>query len=265
MHSAEREKVILETLNQKGFISFQDLELCIEASPATLRRDLERLTNAGLITRVHGGAKRVEPPTTGKQSGPDVNQHLAGVPFEENVNLHRAQKEAIGRAAAKLCSAGEAVMIDGGSTTLQMCQHLRGLKVQALTNSLPIVSALLMQPGTRVLVPAGQVFPEQNIILAASGDDGMPRFHAPKLFMSAAAVGPAGLMQADILLVAAEQRLIERADKIIALLDSSKFHGPSGHVVCPLEEIDVLVTDKGLSSKHADMVERAGIKLIVAS
>jgi DeoR family transcriptional regulator, ulaG and ulaABCDEF operon transcriptional repressor len=83
--------------------------------------------------------------------------------------------------------------------------------------------------------------------------------------MSAAAVGPAGLMQADILLVAAEQRLIERADKIIALLDSSKFHGPSGHVVCQLEEIDVLVTDKGLSSKHADMVERAGIQLIVAS
>ena len=58
----------------------------------------------------------------------------------------------------------------------------------------------------------------------------MPRFHAPKLFMGAAALGPTGLMQADIILVTAERRLIERADEIIVLADSSKFAGPSGHV-----------------------------------
>jgi DeoR family ulaG and ulaABCDEF operon transcriptional repressor len=75
------------------------------------------------------------------------------------------------------------VTIDGGSTTLQMCPHLAGLDLQVLTNSLHIVSALLPQPDTRVLAPAGTVFREQNIILSAEGEDRMPRFHAPKLFM----------------------------------------------------------------------------------
>jgi DeoR family transcriptional regulator, ulaG and ulaABCDEF operon transcriptional repressor len=263
MHSAEREKLILETVNQRGFISFQDLEQRIAASPATIRRDLERMMVAGLLTRVRGGAKKNESKNA-KRSAPDPGQHLTGVPFDQNVNLHKEEKEAIGRAAAKLCNAGEAVMIDGGSTTLRMCQHVRGLNLQVLTNSLRIVSALLLQPGTRVLVPAGQVFPEQNIILAASSDDGMQRFHAPKLFMSAAAAGSAGLMQADIMLVGVERRLIDRADEIIVLLDSSKFDGPSGHIVCGLDEIDVLITDRGVSPRHAQMVQDAGVRLIVA-
>jgi DeoR family ulaG and ulaABCDEF operon transcriptional repressor len=155
-------------------------------------------------------------------------------------------------------------MIDGGSTTLQMCPHLDGLALQVLTNSLHIVSALLPQPTTRILVPSGQVFREQNIVLSAAGDDGMPRFHAPKLFMGAASMGPAGLMQADVILVAAERRLIERADEIIVLVDSSKFSGPSGNVVCSLDEIDVVVTDSGIEPHHVAMMEAAGIRVIIA-
>jgi len=191
MHSAERDKLILETLDQRGFISFQDLEKHLTASAATIRRDLQRLDDAGLVSRVRGGVKRANnaPEPTGRT--------LSGVPFHENIHRNRPQKEAIGRAAAKLCNVGEGVMIDGGSTTLQMCPHLAGLNLQVLTNSLHIVNALLAQSGTRVLVPGGQVFPEQNIILSAAGDDGMPRFHAPRLFMGAASLGPAGLMQAD--------------------------------------------------------------------
>jgi DeoR family ulaG and ulaABCDEF operon transcriptional repressor len=136
--------------------------------------------------------------------------------------------------------------------------------MQVLTNSLHIVNALLTQSGTRVLVPAGQVFPEQNIILSADADEGMPRFHAPKLFMGAASLGPAGLMQADIILVTAERRLIDRADQIIVLVDSSKFEGPSGHVVCALQEIDIVVSDSAISTEHAKMLQRAEVRLIVA-
>jgi DeoR family ulaG and ulaABCDEF operon transcriptional repressor len=141
---------------------------------------------------------------------------------------------------------------------------LAGLNLQVLTNSLHIVSALLLQSGTRLLVPAGQVFPEQNIILTVAGDDGMSRFHAPKLFMGAASLGPAGLMQADIILVAAERRLIERADEIIVLIDSSKFEGPSGHVVCHLDEIDTVVTDNGISQQHTKMLQAAGVRVVIA-
>lgn len=266
MHSAEREKLILEYLHQKGFVSFKDLERRVEASPATLRRDLERLTSAGLITRVRGGARRAEgarpPAASSAQEAPEAA--LTGVPFHENIHRNRPQKEAIGRAAAQLCNAGEAVMIDGGSTTLQMCRHLAGLNMQVLTNSLHIVNALLTQRGTQVLVPAGQVFREQNIILSTEGDDGMQRFHAPRLFMGAASIGPAGLMQADIVLIGAERRFMERADEIIVLVDSSKFTGPSGHVVCPLQDIDLLVTDSGITAEHKAMLEKAGVQLVVA-
>jgi len=263
MHSAEREKLILECLEQRGFVSFQDLETKVRASAATIRRDLTRLTEAGVITRVHGGAKLV-PPKGSSAAGKGARSNLLGVPFHENINLNRRQKELVGREAAKLCSAGEGVMIDGGSTTLQMCPHVAGLNLQVLTNSLHIVNALLSQAGTRLLVPGGQVFREQNIILSAAGDDGMPSFHAPKLFMGAAALGPAGLVQADIILVAAERRLITRADEIVVLVDSSKFAGPSGHVVCPLSEIDIVITDQGISDKHAKMLEKVGVKLIIA-
>jgi DeoR family transcriptional regulator, ulaG and ulaABCDEF operon transcriptional repressor len=133
-----------------------------------------------------------------------------------------------------------------------------------LTNSLHIVNALLPQPETRVMVPSGTVFREQNIILAPAGEDSMPRFHAPKLFMGAAAVGAQGVMQQDVILVAAERRFIERADEVILLVDSSKFQASSGAIVCELSGIDVLITDAGIGKRTADLIKAAGVRLIVA-
>ncbi|MDX2276630.1 MAG: DeoR/GlpR family DNA-binding transcription regulator [Hyphomonadaceae bacterium] len=259
MHSNEREELILSLIRDKGFVSFRDLERRIVGSPATIRRDLERLALEGKLKRVHGGAKRVDAADMGA-----APSSLAGVPFHENVHLNLGEKQLIGKAAAALCQPGEGVMIDGGSTTLQMCPHLAGLNLQVLTNSLHIVAALIGQRGTRVLVPAGAVFPEQNIILSVFGEDGMPRFHAPRLFMGAASIGPQGLMQADVVLVAGERRLIERADEVIVLADASKFEGSSGNVVCALEEIDTIITDSRIKRKAADMVAAAGVRLLIA-
>jgi DeoR family transcriptional regulator, ulaG and ulaABCDEF operon transcriptional repressor len=263
MHANEREALTMSLLNELGFVSFRHLEKRISGSPATIRRDLERLADEGKLIRVRGGIKAVG----GASALPSVLAtalHLAGVPFHENIARHADEKRAIGQAAAALCTPGEGVMIDGGSTTLQMCPHLAGLNLQVLTNSLHIVSALINQNGTRILVPSGAVFPEQNIILPVFGEEGMPRFHAPKLFMGAAAIGPAGLMQADPILVAGERRLIERADEIIVMVDASKFDGPSGNVVCGLEEIDVIITDDRLGDTAAQMLERAGVRLTIA-
>lgn len=257
MHASEREAAILDLIGKRGFITFRELEREFRASPATLRRDLERLASGGRIKRVHGGARLID---SDRDSA--TPQALQGVPFHQNVNRNPVQKRAIGKAAAALCSRGEAVMIDGGSTTLQMCKHLNGLDLQVLTNSLHIVSALLGQAGTRILVSGGAVFREQNIILAADGDDPMPRFHAPKFFMGATSVGLQGVMQPDIVLVGAEHRLIERAQQLILLVDSSKFEGPSGHVVCALDEVDIVVTDSGIQPAHRRMLREAGIKVI---
>ena len=256
-HAEEREQVILRLLDDRGFVAFRELERDIRASSATLRRDLDRLESEGRITRVHGGAK-VPDDRSSAGSG------LRGIPFSENISRNAAQKSIIGKAAATLCTSGEGVIIDGGSTTLQMCAHLEGKHLQVLTNSLHIVSALLAQTGTRVLVPGGAVFREQDIILSAAGDDLMPRFYATKLFMGATAVGPQGIMQPDIVLVASERRLIDRAEQLILLVDSSKFQGPSGNVLCGLEEIDVVVTDAGIGTAHRKMLKAAGVQVFVA-
>ncbi|MBQ1542726.1 DeoR/GlpR transcriptional regulator [Caulobacter sp. CCUG 60055] len=259
MHVAEREQLILKLLEQRGFIGFQELDQKLDASAATIRRDLERMAAQGLIERVRGGAK-----LPALEGGLGEKQNLTGISFHENLSLNRSQKEAIGRAAAALCAPGEAVIIDGGSTTLQMCPHLEPLGLQVLTNSLHIVSALLQQPSTRVSVPAGGLFREQNIILSPFEDDGMGRFHATRLFMGAASVGRHGLMQADTLLVQAERRLLDRAEEIVVLVDSSKFRGPAGHLVCTLEDIDVVVTDRGVDAADRAMLENAGCRVIIS-
>ncbi|MEO5598301.1 MAG: DeoR/GlpR family DNA-binding transcription regulator [Novosphingobium sp.] len=261
MHASEREELILEATGRTGFVTYRDLEALLDASPATIRRDLARLETAGRIVRVHGGAKL----TAAQQPRHDLalNLQLAGTPFAESITQNLAAKRAIGLAAAELCGPGEGVMIDGGSTTLQMCPHLAGLELQVLTNSLHIVNALLPQAGTRILVPSGALFREQNIILAPAGEDSMPRFHAPKLFMGAAAVGLQGVMQADVILVAAERRLIDRAEQVVLLVDSSKFASSSGAIVCGLDEVDVLITDAGIAPEHAAMLRKAGVEVVI--
>jgi DeoR family transcriptional regulator, ulaG and ulaABCDEF operon transcriptional repressor len=229
-------------------------------SPATLQRELAPLAQ---IARMPG------PTLSLASQRPALSQDAIapappGASANESSHRNRHQKEWIGREAAKLCSPKEAVMIDGGSTTLRMCAHLAGLNLQVLTNSLLVVNALLAQKGTRVLVPGGQVFAEQNMILSAAVDDDMPRFHAPKLFMGAAAIGPDGLVQADFIVVAAKRRLVDRAERIIVLADSSKFDCSSGQVVCGLEEIDIVITDAGVTPQSTAMLEQNGVKVLIA-
>src|SRR6185437_16108392 len=250
MHASQRDVEILRLLKSQGFVSFRELCGRLDASSATIRRDLERLESEGRLARVRGGARA---------AGAGEPEHLVGAPFEINRTRHAAEKAAIGRAAAALCRPGEAVIIDGGTTTFQMCAHLAGLELQVLTGSLHIIGELLPQPGTRLAAPGGQIFREQNIILSPFEDDGLARYHAAKMFMGAAAIGPRGLMQADALLIQAEQKLLFRADALIVLADSSKFRASASFFVCGLEEIDVVVTDAGITAAETAMLRAAGV------
>jgi DeoR family transcriptional regulator, ulaG and ulaABCDEF operon transcriptional repressor len=258
MHSSQRDAEISRLLHSQGFISFKQLCQQLDASSATIRRDLERLETQGLIERVRGGARLKE----GSRSAP--SDRLVGAPFEQNKARHAEQKAAIGRAAAKLCTRGEAIIIDGGTTTFQMCSYLEGLDLQVLTNSLHIVNVLLPQPGARVSVPGGAIFREQNIILSPFEDDGINRYHASKLFMGAAAVGAKGLMQADVVLIQAEQKLMDKVDQLIVLVDSSKFRASASFVVCDLDAIDIVITDAGVRDEDVRMLKSHNVEVIIA-
>ena len=257
MHASERETKILRLLQQHGFVSFRRLCSELDASTATIRRDLSRLEADGRIARVRGGARM-----TAKAAV--TADWFAGASFEDSLARNVAQKTAIGRAAAALCVPGESIIIDGGTTTFQMCAHLDGLDLQVATNSLHIVGELLRQPTTRVSVPSGVIFREQSIILSPFDDDGLARFHASKLFMGAAAVGDRGLMQADVVLVRAEQKLMNRADKLVVLVDSTKFRATASFVVCGLDRIDTVVTDSGASADEVAMLRSGGIEVVIA-
>lgn len=256
MHVHERDTLIAQALSARGFVSFQELCARLDASAATIRRDLERLEKEGRLTRVRGGARSASPRLP--------QDHLAGTPFEINRARNAEKKAAIGRAAAKLLKPEDAIIIDGGTTTFQMCPHLRDLDIQVLSNSLYIVDELLKQPSVRVLIPGGAVFREQNILLSPFEEDGLQRYHASKMFMGAAAIGRQGLMQADGVLIQAEQRLMERADKLIVLADSSKFLASASFVLCALPRVDVLVTDKGVRKDDLALLKSHKVETIIA-
>jgi DeoR family ulaG and ulaABCDEF operon transcriptional repressor len=257
MHASERESEILKLLQRQGFVSFRRLCSELAASTATIRRDLSRLEADGRIARVRGGARM-------KVNTAAQADWLVGARFEDNLTRNVAQKSAIGRAAAALCHPGESIIIDGGTTTLQMCAHLDGLGLQVLTNSLHVVGELARQRTTRVSLPSGAIFREQSIILSPFDDDGLARHHASKLFMGAAAVGERGLMQADVILIQAEQKLMDRADKLIVLVDSTKFRASASFVVCGVDRIDTLVTDAGASSEDVARLRSRGVEVLIA-
>ena len=257
MHSTEREKLILDALRGRGFVSYRDLEAALDASPATIRRDLARLEGEAKLARVHGGAKT----TSGEDDeAPRAGLTLQGTPFDASLGHNLGAKRAIGAAAAALCSPGEGVMIDGGTTTLQMCPYLDGLDLQVLTNSLHIVNALLPLADTQLLVPSGTIFREQNIILAPSGEDSMPDFHATRLFIGASAVSPRGIFQPDAVLVASQRRLLDHAEEIVLLADASKLQLTSGAIVCAVSRIDRLITDAGADPEMLRHLQDAGLK-----
>jgi DeoR family ulaG and ulaABCDEF operon transcriptional repressor len=256
MHATERDRVILSLLDEQGFVSLRDLATWITASRATLRRDLERLQASGKLRRVRGGVQST--------NGADhtSRQHLRGVPFHENIRLNHAAKRAIGKAAAELCRPGDAVIIDGGSTTLEMCPHLEPLRLQVFTNSLHIVTALLPQQHTRVAIPGGVVFREQNIIMHPFDDTTTYRFHAAMMFVGAAAVTRFGLMKNDIMQVQAERKLLALAERVIALVDSSKFSTSAAHSLCELSRVHTLITDRGIDETSLKMLKANNIKVI---
>jgi DeoR family ulaG and ulaABCDEF operon transcriptional repressor len=190
---------------------------------------------------------------------------LRGAPFHQSVRLNHERKAAIGRAAVTLCREGESIIIDGGSTTLEMCPYLQGLGLRVLCNSLYVVEALMKHADTRIDLVAGTLFREQNMVLPLEGHDGCADFHARRMFMGATSVGPQGVMQSDLIVARAEQGLLGRAEKLILLVDSSKFEAPKGHPVCSLEEVNVVITDTGISNEHRRMLNDAGIRVIAVA
>lgn len=256
MHEKERHRIILSAVQDRPVVTVVDLCALTGASEATIRRDIAALHVQKKLRRVRGGAESLNP-----------NQlpGLAGRPFSLNQSINTAQKQAIARAAVDMCEDGESIIINGGTTTFQMVHPLASRRLQVFTNSFPIAEHLLKNSKCTIMLSGGTIYREQNIILSPFDNDVTRNFYARRMFMGAQGVGPLGLMEADPLLIQAEQKLIGQADELVVLVDSTKFENRSSLVLCGLNRIDTLITDDGISDKAAAMLEAADVKLIVAS
>lgn len=255
MHESERHRIILSAVEDRPVVTVPDLCQLTGASEATIRRDIAALHMEKKLRRVRGGAESINPPQF---------VGLAGRPFAINETRAVSQKQAIARAAVELCQDGEPIIINGGTTTFQMVHPLATRRLQVFTNSFPIAEHLLKNSKNTIMLSGGAIYREQNIILSPFDNDVTRNFYARRMFMGAQGLGPLGLMEADPLLIQAEQKLIGQADELIVLADSSKFKNRSSLVLCPLDRIDTIITDEGIGDREAAMLEGADVNLIVA-
>lgn len=255
MHEKERHTIILSAVEERPVVTVSDLCNMTGASEATIRRDIATLHQENLLRRVRGGAEALSPPQF---------VGLAGRPFSVNETMRIEEKQAIAAAAVDLCDDGDAIIINGGTTTFQMVHPLAGRRMQVFTNSFPIAEHLLKHSKNTVMLSGGTIYREQNIILSPFDNDVTRNFCARRMFMGAQGLGPLGLMEADPLLIQAEQKLIGQADELVVLIDSTKFERRSSLVLCPLRRITTVITDEQISDKAAAMLDAAEVKLIVA-
>jgi DeoR family ulaG and ulaABCDEF operon transcriptional repressor len=255
MHEIERRRIILGEVADRPVVTVAQLVELTGASEATIRRDIGALHVNGKLRRVRGGAEALHPPQT---------VGIAGRPFSVNEGVNIDKKRAIARAAVAMCNDGDSIIINGGTTTFQMVHDLARRRMQILTNSFPIAEHLLRNSKNTITLPGGAIYREQNIILSPFENDVTRNFYAQRMFMSAQGLAPLGVMEGDPLLIQAEQKLINQADELVLLLDSSKFANRSSLILCPLDRVACVITDDGIATRDAKMVEQSGIRLVVA-
>ncbi|QLQ19982.1 MAG: DeoR/GlpR transcriptional regulator [Exiguobacterium profundum] len=255
MHERERWHLILTKLRERGIVRIADLSALTGASVATLRRDLAKLEDTGQLRRIHGGAERAE------VSG---QNELTATSFGASQATNALEKQAIACRAADLCEDGDLIILNAGSTTWFMAQCLRNHRMQVLTNSFPIAQELVAHSANRAVLPGGELYREPGIILSPFDEDAIQHFAAGKMFMSAYAVTPLGVIESDPLIARAEAKLLNRTERLIVLVDSSKFVARGNIVVCPLTRVSTVVTDTGAPAQMVDHLRGAGAEVILA-
>ena len=245
----QRRQQILSHIESDGFVSLQQLSDRAGVSESTVRRDLEYLEKVGQIRRTRGGAAYV---------GESITT------LDERSVKSSSQKQAIGKAAAALIEAGESVLLDGGTTTLEVARNLAGKALQVVTNSVPVVNLLANQPQIELVVIGGYVYPKTGVALGPMATAALAGVNVRRLIMSVGGINERGLYNSNTLLAETEQAMLATAEEVIVVADSSKFgHRALAHL-CGLEKVHRVVVDSGISTEWKDLLANAGIALTIA-
>jgi DeoR family transcriptional regulator, fructose operon transcriptional repressor len=249
MLPTQRRRAILTELRQAEVVSAEDLAQRFGVSAETIRRDLRGLRDAGLLQRVYGGALSVRS-TEGT--------------FAARSALHGDRKAAIARLAATLVEPQDTIVIDVGTTALEVARALPGsFRGRVLTNSVPAAMVLAARGEIDLLLCGGQVRTGDAACYGAQAEAFFAEFYADKAFLGSGGVHPqAGLTDYHPPEVVTRRTIIAHSAASYVLADSSKLGAVAVHRVCPMNRVTAVLTDYQASPEVAEALAEAGVTVL---
>jgi len=250
----ERKQMIVELTNKQVKTTVGALCEKFSVSPATIRNDLRELELAGLLKRTHGGA------ISNKKAGFELNSYQKEV---ENVD----KKTAIAKAAIKYVQDGDTIAIDTGTTTLEFVKLLSAKKnVTVVTNDLKIAMHLEENSQMDVIITGGAVRRSFHSAIGLIALNSLKELSVDRSFIAANGVSSArGVTTPNIEQAQVKERLVEFADEVILLVDSTKLNKASFARFADLKEIDLIITDSEASAEIISEIESLGISVEIAA
>ena len=236
MLKIDRFRLIMESLSQRQTMRTEEVLHLLDVSPATARRDFIEMEAAGLLCRQHGGITM--PNVTSEQL-----RRIDSASFVESMVLNVENKRLIGARAVQMFSADTALIINAGSTCLYFAQQLLHLEQRVLTNSHIVFDTLVGKGLSDIYITSGRYYDRVKIILSPY-EDYAGHFFGDVFVTSCSALGMMGAMENDPLLVQATRTLARHADKVVLLVDDSKFLQRGGLTSLSFAEIDVVVCNQ---------------------
>ncbi len=251
MNPEFRKKFILNTLNEQGVISTQEVMMQCKVSEITIRRDLAELETKGLLIRTHGGAVK-------SKAGDQL------FTYDLKINQNRQNKEEICQIAARFIQNNDIVFIDCGTTLSHLTKYITKLEsLIVITNSLPIISELISFPNIKLILIGGEVVSERKAIYGPFAAHNIAQYHANKAFIGADGISlQNGLSSFDEKEAAITLKMADHSDEVFLLCDSSKIEKNSFIKFAPVSVIDHLITDKELDTKHVKGYNELNINVI---
>ena len=253
MLSAERKQAILERAGQEGRVVASELSREFGVSEDTIRRDLRELAADGLLHRVHGGALPLPRPPV-------------SLSYASRAAQAPEAKAAIARAAARLVRPGQLVAIDGGTTPLEVAQHLPvELRLTVVTHSLPVLSALALRPNIEVIAVGGTVLGEALVTVGSVAVDAYRSMRPDVCFFGVAGIDvEAGVTALNLEEALVKRAMIERAAQVVAVAAADKLGTAGAFTVAPVSRVTHLVTDHSAPAEVLERFRAAGLEVITA-
>ncbi len=247
-----RRTAILEKLNEAGQVDVNELSNEFNVSEVTIRNDLGRLETKNLLIKVRGGAIKVD---------------RVGVDFAlSDKNKHNTEKkERIGKAAAALIEEGDTIILDSGTTTMEVARNLAPFQnLTVITNALNVAQVLAEYKDSNVIVPGGFLRKNSLSLVGTAAEDSFRGYFCDKLFLAVDGFSTVhGLSTPNVEEAHLNRIMIGISKKVIVITDSSKFQKRSFAFIAPVSEIDVVITDDGIDYEERKRLENAGVQVIV--